>query len=52
MEFIIVSRKGNVFEFTPVVVTSGMLTDVCALLKANTDNLVAAGHIIVQVIKA
>jgi len=52
MEFIIVSRRGNVFEYTPVVVTSGVLADVCSTLKTETDTLIASGHVIVQVIKA
>ncbi len=52
MDFIIVSRKGNTFEYTAVC--AGMAptaVDAAQDLKKATDVLVAAGQIIVQVIK-
>lgn len=54
MEFVIVSRKGSVFEYTPVevsAITGTSATHVAAALKTATDQLVQAGQVIVQVIK-
>lgn len=52
MDFIIVSRRGNTFECTPMSAGAGATAaDAAADMKKALDVLVAAGQIIVQVIK-